>query len=377
VNVALITTLSGSFGFFGLANQNAVKLAIEQLNSGGGLLGKTVKLDIKDDGAKADVGSDLVRTQILDNKIVALFGGVSSSVALAEQTIVAKYKTPFFVHTSNTDKLTVASFNDYTFSVVPNTGMEGRANAIAAAKLPYSKYYLIGPDYEFGHSQLAAFKAKLTELKPGVTFSEDYPKLGATDYSTYISKIQAAKPEIVYSAEFAGDLITFLTQAKSAGLVGAVTSPKFMGLFDVDTLRNLGATAPVGAYAYGRAPYFAIHNSAMDKFVKDFQDRYNIPPSDWAVMAWDAVTLWADGVRKANSFDGDKVSRAISGMTFDSVRGKLTVRAIDHQVDCAEYEGTLQADTKVGFDTFADVTAVPGKDILLTPDQVTKVRSGG
>jgi branched-chain amino acid transport system substrate-binding protein len=377
VNVALNTTLSGSFGFFGLANQNAVTLAVEQLNSSGGLLGKTINLEIKDDTAKADVASDQTRNEILNDHIVALLGPVSSSVALAEQTLAGKYKIPFIAHTSNTDKLTLKSFNDYTFSVVPNTGMEGRANAMAAAAWPYTKYYLIGPDYEFGHSQLAAFKAELIKLKPGVTFvGEDYPKLGATDYSTYISKIQGAQPEIVYSAEFAGDLITFLTQSKSAGLVGKDTSPKFVGLFDVDTLRNLGPTAPTGVYAYGRAPYFAINTPAMQTFVTAYKARYNVAPSDWAVMAYDAVTLWADGVRKANSFDGTAVANAMSGLKFDSTRGSLTIRTIDHQADCSMYEGTLQADPMVGFDSFAGLMVIPGDQILLTPDQVTAARTG-
>jgi branched-chain amino acid transport system substrate-binding protein len=377
VTVALNTTLSGSFGFFGLANQNAMRLAVDQLNRSGGLLGKTVNLEIKDDTAKPDVALDEARTEILDDKIVALFGPVSSSVALAEQTLAGRYKVPFLLHTSNTDKLTVQAFNDYTFSVVPNTGMEGRANAIAASKLPYTSYYLIGPDYEFGHSQIGEFKAELKKLRPDVNFvGESYPKLGATDFSTYVSAIQAAHPQIVYSAEFAGDLITFLTQAKSAGVVGPDSTTKLMGLFDVDTLRNLGAGAPAGEYAYGRAPFFAIHTKAMDAFVSAFKARYNVPPSDWAVMAYDAVTLWADGVRKAHSFDGTAVSNAMSGMTFDSTRGPLTVRALDHQVNCAEYEGTLQADESVGFDTFAGVTAVPGSQTLLTPDQVTALRNG-
>ena len=377
VTVAMNTSLSGSFASFGIANQNAVKLAIDQINASGGLLGKQINLEVKDDSGQANVASDLARTEILNDKIVALFGGVSSSAALAEQTVIAKYKVPFVVHTSNTDQLTVAKFNNYTFSVVPNTGMEGRANAITMAKQPLTKYYLIGPDYEFGHSQLGAFKAKLQSLNSNVQIvGQDYPKLGATDYSSFISKIQAANPDVIYSAEFAGDLVTFLTQARSAGLVGKDNSPKFVGLFDSDTLRTLGANAPIGAFAYGRAPYFAIKTPAMQTFIKAFQDKYNIPPSDWAVMAYDAVTLWADGVKKANSFDADPVTQAMSGMTFDSNRGSLTVRALDHQVDCSEYEGTLAADSSAGFATFAaTATAVNGSDILLTPDQVTSVRS--
>lgn len=377
VNVALNTTLSGSFGFFGLANQNAVTLAIEQLNSKGGLLGKHINLQIKDDTAKPDVGTELVRNEILNDNVVALFGGVSSSVALAEQSVAGQYKVPFILHTSNTDQLTIQKFNQYTYSVVPNTGMEGRANAMAASKLPYTKYYLLGPNYEFGHSQLAAFKAELTKLKPGVQFvGEDYPALGATDYSSYISKIQAAQPEIIYSAEYAGDLITFLTQSKSAGLLYKESSPKFMDLFDVDTLRNLGANAPTGVYSYGRAPFFAINTPEMTTFVNAFKARYNIPPSDWAVMAYDAVTLWAEGVKKANSFSGTAVANALSGITFDSTRGKMTERSIDHECDCAMYEGTLQYDATLNFASFANLQVIPGSQILLSPSEVTALRSG-
>ena len=377
VAIAMNTSLSGPFASIGLSNQNGVHFAVDQINASGGLLGKTINLEVKDDSTKPDVATELARNEILNDHIVMLVGGVSSSAALAEQTVIAKYKIPFIAQTSNTDALTVTKFNDYTFSVVTNTGMEGRANAIAAAKLPATKYYLLAPDYEFGHSQVKAFKAQLQKLRPDVQFvGEDYPKLGATDFSTYLNKVQAAHPDMVYSAQFGGDLITLLTQAKAAGVVGGAESPKFMGLFDVDTLRNLGGSAPAGAYAYSRAPYFAINTSVMTKFVSDFKAKYNVAPSDWAVNAYDAVTLWAAGVRKANSFDGTAVSNAMSGLTFDAVRGSLTVRTIDHQVACPEYEGTLAPDSNAGFDTFAaTAVAVPGDQIILTPDEVTAARS--
>jgi branched-chain amino acid transport system substrate-binding protein len=379
VTIAMNTSLSGPFGFIGLANQNGAKLAVAEINQQGGLLGKQINLEVKDDTTSASVATDLTKQEILSDKIVALLGNVSSSAALAEQTIVAKYKIPLILHTSNTDALTIQKFNNYTFSVVPNTGMEGRANAIAASKMPYQKWYLLGPDYEFGHSQLTDFKAKLQSLNPNVQIvGEDYPKLGATDYSSFISKIQAAKPDVVYSAEFGGDLITLITQAKSAGLVGGSSSPAFMGLFDVETLRNFGGGAPVGAYAYSRSPYFAIKTPAMQKFVSDYKAQYNVAPSDWAINAYDAVNLWAAGVKKAGSFDGDPVSSAMSGMAFDSVRGTLNIRAIDHECDCAEYEGKLAADSDAGFPTFAaTAVAIPGSQTILPEADVTSLRTGG
>jgi hypothetical protein len=66
----------------------------------------------------------------------------------------------------------------------------------------------------------------------------------------------------------------------------------------------------------------------------------------------------------------------MSGLTFQSTRGPLTLRTVDHQVNCSEYEGILKTDPAVGFDTFDSVTAVPGNDILLSPDQVTAARAG-
>src|SRR5260370_30624206 len=180
---------------------------------------------------------------------------------------------------------------------------------------------------------------------------------------------------MVYSAEFAGDLITFLTQAKSAGLTGKPDSPKLFGLFDVDTLRTLGATAPTGAYAYGRAPFFAIKTSQMDQFVKDFKDRYNIPPSDWAVMAYDAFTAWAEGVKKANSFDGDKVSKAMSGLSFASTRGTVTLRTVDHHANVSEYEGVLQTDAPRASHPLANAVSAPPNDILVTPLPAMAARS--
>jgi hypothetical protein len=67
----------------------------------------------------------------------------------------------------------------------------------------------------------------------------------------------------------------------------------------------------------------------------------------------------------------------MSGLSFASTRGTVTLRTIDHQANVSEYEGVLQTDATIGFDTFANVVAAPPNDILLTPDQVTAARAAG
>ncbi|MCL5959512.1 MAG: ABC transporter substrate-binding protein, partial [Chloroflexi bacterium] len=166
----MATDLSGSAALLGVAGVNGVTLAVEDLNAAGGVLGKKIELIVRNTEGRPEAGTREVRDLIQREKVAALMGPVSSAVGLAESAVAKENKVPIFLHTSNTERLTVDLGHPYVFSVVPNTGIEGRAQAIDMAKLPYKTYYIIGPDYEFGHLEANAFKEKMKELRPDVQF---------------------------------------------------------------------------------------------------------------------------------------------------------------------------------------------------------------
>ena len=366
--VALITDSAGSTSLYGVSNINGVRMAIDELNEDGGVLGEEVELLVRDSKADPELGVSLAREAILQDEVSAIFGPVSSAVAAAMTNVARQYKTPIFFHTSNTQTLTTENFHPYAFVVVPNTTMEGRGNAIDLAEEPYERWAVIAPDYEFGHLQSDAFIEKLQELNPDVEIVKKvYPALGETEFTSFINSILAENPDAVYGALFAGDLIAFTQQAAPLGFFDEVF---FTSLYSTDELQALGDAAPEGVRGYSRAPFFAIDSPQIDEFVQNYRDRYGIFPSDWAIMAYDAVKLWAEGVEEAGSLDPDALVDALEGYEFESLRGTVTIRPVDHQASVPVYSGTVTFDPEIGFATYTDVREIPGEEVWLSEEEV-------
>ncbi len=117
------------------------------------------------------------------------------------------------------ERITAEHGHRYLFQVIPNTYMEGRAVAAFLSKKPYRKIAIIGPDNEYGQSQAAAFKKRLSELSPSAqVIKELWTKLGEQDYSPYINTLISSKPEVIYTILWSGDLAGFIRQGRTMGL---------------------------------------------------------------------------------------------------------------------------------------------------------------
>lgn len=374
--VGLSTSLTGSVASYGQAGLNGIQMAIDDVNAKGGVNGYKIELDQADDAAKAALGTDNARRLIVQDQVVTLFGAVSSAVCLAESPIAKQYKVPFVTFTCNDFNLTTTKFQPYIASVVPNTFMEGTAIAnYLGAQSKYKTYYIIAPDYSFGHTEANAFKDKLKALNPSAQIvGEDYPKLGASDYTAYINKILAAKPDIVYSNIYSGDLVTFVKQATPFDFFKKVS---FSTLLSTDDLQTLGPDYPTNLIGFARAPFYAISTPENADFVKRYQARFLKYPSEWAIMGYDAYNLWANAANSAGTFDADKVMSKIVGAPFKGLRGTFTIRAIDHQADVPEWVGVTATSPDYPFPIMPNSTLVPGSSLLMTEDQVKKLQAQG
>jgi branched-chain amino acid transport system substrate-binding protein len=366
--------ISGPVAATGKDALAGMQFAVDELNAGKGVLGRKVDFITRDNQSKPEVAVEEARKLVEEDKVVALMAPASSAAALAVSTSVAKpLKTPMFTHSSNTDALTVKQFHPYIFSLGPNSLMESNAQAKALSKEKYVKYGLIAADYEGGHANIETFKEYIKKYNPNVSFSvEVFPPLGEKDYTSYINKIIAAKPDFVFSVLFGGDLIAFTKQAKAVGFFGKVP---FTSLYDSTTLKALGADAPEGTRGYGRAPFFAVKTSQAEQFVKDFKAKTGNYPSDWSVMGYDVVMAWAQGVEAAGKTDADAVVAALETTKVKTLRGEVTLRKVDHQADVPEYYGTItKPDATYGFPIWSNAQEIPGADIILPEADVLKRR---
>lgn len=376
IKIGFIADMGGIGYVFFQSQLAGLQIAVNEINAKGGILGKPIEIvGPRDSQLKADVGATLARQMILEDKVDFLLAGTSSGAALAISQVAKENKVIVAFHTSNSVALTTTQGHPYMVQLVPNTTIEARAVAKLAATLPFTKWGAIGPDYAFGRDSFNAFKPALTQLNAKAAIgSEQWPKLGERDLKPFITALQSTKPEAVYSNLWGGDLATFIQQADPVGLF---EDSAFIGLFDMDVLKQLGADAPTGKiYGYARAPFYAINSQAMDAFVKAHKalaaGQY---PSDWAIMVYDSVVTLKTAAEKAGNTTGDAVAKALDDLSVDSLRGKITIRACDHMADVGEYVGTLGKDPKYpAFSILKDITYTPAKDVWNSCEEIAQMR---
>jgi branched-chain amino acid transport system substrate-binding protein len=379
IKLAIVDTTTGGAALYGLAGIEGAKIAVAELNAAGGVLGRKVDLIVRDDAAKPDVGAREIRDVILREEVAAVLGPVSSGVLLAMSEVAKENKTILISHTANTERAFVERGHRYIFSVVPNTFIEGSAMGLYMAKRPYKKYMVIGPDYEFGHIQAEAFERRLKENKKDVEIAgRVWPKLGETDFTSYITAILAAKPDAVYGNLFGSDLIAFTKQGKGYDFFKKIP---FAALYDVDTLQGLGKDAVEGVIGYERGPFHVIRKLAPSQRIEDFIKKYrtatNKYPSTWAINAYDGVMAWAKAAKKANAIDTEKVVDALEGLELDSLRGPgRHIRKADHQANVGSYIGVVAWDKSFpDFALWKDATYVPGDQVWRPENEIPEIRA--
>jgi branched-chain amino acid transport system substrate-binding protein len=383
--IGLSTALTGQSQLYGHAISQAMQLAIDDINSKGGVNGYKVEADILDDGTDAAKAKTNVQQLILQDSVVAMLGPVTSAQCQSTTPVSKQNKVVMIAATCNSYQLTTEPdlVNPYYVSIVPNTFMEGTAAGNLAGKLGAKRIFIVAPNYLFGVSETNAFVASLKKANPGAqiinpqsTWYVPFPTNPRWDST--ISAIQAAQPDLVYSNIFAADQVNFVKQATQV-------DPNFFKkypmttLASVDELQTLKSDYPANMKLYMRAPFFALNNSRMDDFVNRYKARFNNEfPSDWAVMDYDAMQVYAQAANAAKSFDGDKVKSQIVGHSFQSLRGySFTVRKEDQQANVGETIGTT-ADSggKYPFPILKDSSNLKGDDLVMPKEIVSELKDG-
>jgi branched-chain amino acid transport system substrate-binding protein len=352
---------------------NGIRIAMEEINSQGGILSRKVDLIVRDTEMKVDVAVREVKDLILREKIDFLLGPCSSGTGLAMQVVHSEYKILRIAGIANTEAQTVDKFTPYIVQIVPNTYMEAIANTrFLNKKHPQAKKFCtIGPDYEFGRREEAAFGEEIKRLVPGAEILyEAWPKPGEKDFTAFITAIMAKKPEAVHGSLFGGDLVAFTKQAAPYGFFDKIP---FLSLYDLPVLVALGADAPDGVMGFGRGCFFMDPNPKMMQFVEKFRKARGAYPDSWAVQAYDSVYLIKAAVEKAKTADTEAVVKAMEGMSFDSLRGKFIIRALDHMGAVPCYQGIVVQDPAYPFKIWKDLSRIPGDQVIRSEESVREV----
>lgn len=378
--LGVLLGLSGSGLVYSKDGIEAIKLAVDEINKKGGMLGKhKIKLFIRNTNTRSDVALREASSLILHDKVDAILGTYSSATALAIKPLVHKYKTLLITAISNSENVTLKNNSPYIFSVGPNSYMQAAAIAIGVARLAkkngWQTYSTIASDYEWGRSTqgniVNLLKNQAPELK---LINEEWPRLGELNFTPYISNIAKLTPDFVLGVIASLDNVRWIHTANATNFFDRFAYPG--SLISVSELIRQKEILPRGMTGVARAPFFAhLDNPIMEQFASNYKSNFRHYPSDWAVLEYDAVYALKQGIEAANSLDNEKISNVMSSLKVKTTRGNLQFRPIDNQLNCPSYFGVIADSKDYKFPILKDLQLISGEESMRSEEEIKALRN--
>ena len=217
IKIGMVDPLTGVYAAPAGNEVMGAKLAIEQINAKGGMLGRQVELLVEDSANDVGTGVQKARKLIERDQVNFIIGDVNSGIAAAIAQVTAEKRILHIVSGGHTDSITGKDCKWNVFRVCNTTRMEANSVSNVLFSKYGKKWHFITPDYAFGHTLYDACTDDLKKLGGTVTGNELTP-LGTTDFSAYLIKARAANPDVLILLVQGSDMINCLKQVVQFGL---------------------------------------------------------------------------------------------------------------------------------------------------------------
>jgi branched-chain amino acid transport system substrate-binding protein len=378
IRIGEINSYSGLATVYTFPYREGIHMAVKEINDAGGVLGRPLEFIFRDDKLKPDEAVKAARELVGQEKVDFLAGCISSGVGLAISAYAKEAKTLYFATHCQTSRLTWDDGHRYVAHTTNNVNQYIRALAKKAAATPYKKWAHISPDYEYGHNVWDEFIAYLKQLKPDVqVVQQNWPKLGETDHSSYITALLQSGAEGMLSVVWGAQEIAFMKQARPFGLFDKIHLVS-ASVGNPDELDPLGKEAPVGALT----PGFAWYDEGMQKrhpklaeWAKKYEARTKKEPTLGASWGYASTYLIAEAIKRAKSADTDKVITVLGeGYEMEFPWGKVIMRGCDQQAIPPQWTGVVKMNAQ-GKPVLGDIEETHGKDLVKSCEEVAKLRA--
>ena len=328
IGVASIHDLSGGLDIYGKPMVDALTLAVEEANAAGGLLGRQIKLINYDTQSNMQLYTQFAQQAALKDKVAVVHGGITSASREVIRPVLDRFKTLYFYNTQYEGG--VCDRNQFDTGVTPAQTVEKLVPY--AMKKWGKKVYVIAADYNYGQITSQWVKKYVTE-NGGEVPSIDFFPLDVTNFGSTISKIQAAKPDFVWSALVGGAHISFYRQWAAAGMHKSIpmASTTFAVGNEHIVLSPEECNGMLVCYNY----FQDLKNPANEKFVaalpqalrRRLSEHHRTRDGDLSGLP----ALGGGRSRRPASVDRMKVIEALeTGISIDAPSGKVTIDPPTH-----------------------------------------------
>ncbi len=329
IKIGLPVPLTGPYGGEAKDQVRNAELAVKQFNDAGGLNGRKAVLFVRDD--KLNAGEAATRTLELLEKDHADFivGGLSAATQLSINN-VTKQRKVIYVSISQSDIINEATdASPYTFHEALNPHLTTQAVGKYVFKKGMRVAFLTA-DYAYGQEMTRGFTRVAKDMGATVVGEVKHP-LGAQDYSTFLPRIQAMKPDVLIFNNFGNDNRISIKQASDFGMKKSV---KFVTPILTYTARVAGGPSTYDGVIGGTQYFWGLQDTTAS--AKSFNAAFKavnngLYPSDYGAMAYSAVQSLLMAVKAAGTTDSDKVASALRSLKYDTYKGPEYYRSCDNQ----------------------------------------------
>jgi urea transport system substrate-binding protein len=335
VKVGVLHSLTGTMAISEVTVKQATLLAIDQINATGGVLGKKIVPIVEDGASDPSTFAQKAQKLVQQDGVVTVFGGWTSASRKAMLPVFERfhgllwYPVQFEGNECSPDIMySGAQPNQQILPALQWAEQKG-----------YKSIFLLGSDYVFPRTANLILKKHIGH--DGDTLAgEEYVPLGGTDFSAVINKIKVAKPQIIFSTLNGDSNVSFFKQMAAAGLPSAKLPVMSFSIAEQEA-KSIGPSLLEGSYAAWN--YFqSIPGAPNKKFVAAYQAKYpGSPVDDPMAHGYLDVYAWAASVKKAGTFDVDKVRKAAATLPFSDVGMGETKFASNQSLIQTAYVGQL------------------------------------
>ncbi len=328
VIVGQLHSATGTMAISETGSIQAERLAIEQINAAGGILGRQIKV-IQEDGASDwPTFAEKSRKLLVNDKVAAVFGCWTSASRKAVLPVFERENGllyyPTFYEGLEQSKNVVYTGQEATQQIL--AGLDWVAKEKEA-----KTYYLLGSDYIWPRTSMKIARKHIETVLGGKVVGEEYYPLGHTQFGSLINKVKLRKPDVVFAAVVGGSNVAFYKQLKAAGVTAEKQTLLTLSVTE-DELLGIGGENMAGFYASMK--YFqSLDNPNNAAFVEAFKAKYGKDAviGDVTQAAYLGPWLWKAAVEKAGSFDVDKVVAATPGIELTTApEGYVKVHENQH-----------------------------------------------
>ncbi len=334
IKIGIIDSQTGTYAFPGENEIKGFQFAADEWNKKGGVMGRKLELVVEDEAGDPGVSAQKAHKLIDQDKVVALSGTISSASSLSVSGVASSAGILYIDSGGHTDDVTGKACHWSTFRTCHSTWMETHATGLSLAKKFGKRWYLITPDYAFGHALEAGYRDVLSKIG-GTIVGNDLTPLGTTDFSSYLTKVEPAKPDLLIVLVQGNDFTNCLKQANSFGLLKKIPVGGPQG--ELEPMWGLPVEARSGYWGaewyYKSELTLGKGNELAHAFVRDYTKRYNQPPTARSAFGYISIDRMATAMADAKSTDSVKMARALEGTKFHSIfNGEGYYRKEDHQL---------------------------------------------